>query len=205
MKRLGLGRPFLSAVELRDTLTNKGLPPLRCAIEVTSVAKAQKWPFHDIRQVVHDFPLPDYSSLLDIVAHAIAPLPHRAQLEVLGKSLSLCFHAASEEGAPNPEMRQVVIDLIGSLSMALGKTCSTGAPPLGPPSTPPTPTWDDASATPHDEDDTLLMVAPHSKEPAPPAAPEASAEGALPAPAPKKGKGRGKAKPPTTVAPTPPA
>ena len=186
-RRSGFTKPFLSAVEFRDALASKGLPPLRCAIKVTSVAKASRWPFHDIRQVVYDFPLPDYSPLLDIVAHAVAPIPRKDQIGVLGKSLSLCFHAASGKGAPNPEMRQVLIDLIGSLSAVLGSTRSSGAYPPDPPPT------DDAQPAPK----------PQSDEPDLLAAPEASAEEAPPGRAPKKEKGKGKAKLPNTTDPTP--
>ena len=124
-KRSGFTKPFLSAVEFRDALARKGYPPLRCTLEVASVAQASRWPFHDIHQVVHDYPLPDYSPLLDDIAQSIAPIPRKDQLGVLGKSLSLCFHAASEEDAPNPEMRQALINLIGSLSAVLGSTRSS--------------------------------------------------------------------------------
>ena len=186
-RRSGFTKPFLSAVEFRDALANKGLPPLCCAIEVASIAKASWWPFHDIHQVVYDFPLPDYSPLLNIVAHMVVPIPHKDQIGVLGKSLSLCFHAASGEGAPNPEMRQALIDLIGSLSTILGSTRSSGAYPPDPPPT------DDAQPVPK----------PQPDEPDLPAVPEASAEGAPVGWAPKKGKGKGKTKLPNTTDPTP--
>jgi len=39
-KRSGFTKPFLSAVEFWDALASKGYPPLRCALEVASVAKA---------------------------------------------------------------------------------------------------------------------------------------------------------------------
>jgi len=201
MKRLGFSWPFLSTVKYQDALASKGFPPLRCAIEITSVAKARKWPFHDICQVVHNFPLPDYAPLLDVVAHVIAPILCKDQLKVLGKSLSLCFHAASEEGASNPEMYQAVITLIGLLSAALGTTRSTRAPPSGHPPTPLPPTQDKVIDMPWDRDDAQPMPAPQSDEPAPPAAPKATAKGAPPGPAPKKGKGKGKTKPPTATAP----
>src|SRR5712691_7768803 len=138
MKRLGFHCPFLSAVEYRDALASTGLPPLRCAIEVASVAIKMKWPFCDIRKVVHDFPLNDYSHMLDEIAYTLDPAPRPDRLEILGKALSLCFLNASESSTPPPEMRQVVIDLIGSLSAALGATRSTGVPP-GPPPAPPSP------------------------------------------------------------------
>ena len=186
-KRSGFTKPFLSAVEFRDALTSKGFPPLRCAIEVASVAKASRWPFHNICQVVYNFPLPDYSPLLDIVAHAVTPIPRKDQIGVLGKSLSLCFHAASGERAPNPEMHQALIDLIGSLSAVLGSTRSSGAYPPDPPPT------DDAQPAPK----------PQSDEPVLPAAPEASAKGAPLGRAPKKGKGKGKTKLLNTTDPTP--
>ena len=194
LKRLGFHQPFLSAIEFRDALASKGLPPLRCAIEVASIAKAMKWPFHDIRKVVYDFPLPDYAPLIDAVAQTIAPIPQKDQLAVLGKTLSLCFLAASEEGGANPEMRQAVIDLIGSLSAALGATCSTRAPPLGPPpAPPPPPSQEEMADMTWVEDDVQPMPTPHSEEPA------------LPGPAPKKGKGKGKKKSPATMPPTPAA
>ena len=153
LKRLGFSKPFLSAVEFRDALTSKGHPPLRCAIEVASLVKASRWPFHDIRQVVHDFPLPDYAPLLDVIAHAMAPIPQKDQIGILGKSLSLCFLAASDEGAPNPEMCQALINLISSLSVALGSTRSSGAHPPGPPPTPPSHILEDMADTPRYEDD----------------------------------------------------
>jgi len=201
-RRSGFTKPFLSTVEFRDALASKGLPPLRCTIEVASVAKANWWPFHDIRQVVYDFPLPDYSPLLDVVAHAVAPIPRKDQIGVLGKSLSLCFHTASGEGAPNPEMRQVLIDLIGLLSAVLGSTRSSRAYPSDPPPTSP---LDDAMPTPWAEDDAQLAPEPQSDEPALQVVPDALAEGAPLGRAPKKGKGKGKMKPPTTAAPTPTA
>jgi len=203
-RRSGFTKPFLSTVEFQDALASKGLPPLHCAIEVASVAKASWWPFHDIRQVVYDFPLPDYSTLLDIVAHAVTPIPCKDQIGVLGKSLLLCFHAASGEGAPNPEMHQVLIDLIGSLSAVLGSTRSSGAHPPDPPPTSP-PSGVDAIPTPWDEDNVLPVPEPQSDEPALPAAPKASAEGAPLGQALKKGKGKGKMKPSTTADPTPTA
>jgi len=201
LKRLGFTKPFLSTVEFRDALASKGLPPLRCAVEVASVAKASRWPFHDIHQVVHDFPLPDYSPLLDAIAHSITPIPCKDQLRVLGKSLLLCFYTASDEGAPNPKMCQALVDLIGSLSTVLGSTCSSQACPLNLPPTLPS----QVTATPWDEDDTQPVPEPRSDEPALPAAPEALAAGAPLGPAPKKGKGKGKMKPLTAMAPTPSA
>jgi len=204
-KRSGFTVPFLSAVELQVVLTSKGLPPLRCALEVASIAKASRWAFHNIHQVVHDFPLPDYSPLLNVVAHAIAPIPRKDQLGILGKSLSLCFHTASGEGAPNPEMHQALIDLIGLLSAVLGSTCSSGAHPSDPPPTSPSQIWDDATDMPWDEDDAQPAPDPQSDKPALPAAPEALAKGAPLGPALKKGKGKGKTKPPTTAAPIPTA
>ena len=201
LKRSGFTKPFLSTIEFRDVLASKGFPPLRCAIKVASVANASRWPFHDIRQVVHNFPLPDYSPLLDDIAHSIAPIPRKDQLGVLGKSLSLCFHAASDEGAPNPEMCQALIDLIGSLSAVLGSTCSSRARPLDPPPMLPS----QATAIPWDEDDAQPAPEPRSDEPALPAAPKALAAGAPLGPAPKKGKGKGKTKPLTATAPTPSA
>ena len=204
-RRSGFTKPFLSAIKLWDALASKGLPSLRCAIEVASIAKASRWPFHDIRQVVHDFPLPDYSSLLDVIAHAIAPIPRKDQIGVLGKSLSLCFHAASDEGAPNPKMRQALINLISSLSAVLGSTRSSGAHPSNPPPTSPPQIRDNATPTPWDEDDAQPTPEPHSDKPALPAAPKASAEEVPLGKAPKKRKGKGKVNPPTTVAPTPTA
>ena len=200
-KRSGFTKPFLSAVEFQDALANKGYPPLRCALEVASVAKASRWAFHNIHQVVHDFPLPDYSPLLDVISHAIAPIPRRDQLSVLSKSLSLCFHAASDEEAPNPEMRQALVDLIGSLSAVLGSTRSSRARPLDPPPTSPS----QATVIPWDEDDAQPAPEPRSDEPALLAAPVAEATGAPLGLAPKKGKGKGKAKPLTATAPTPSA
>src|SRR5260221_6529404 len=91
MKRLGFHRPFLSAVEYRDALASKGLPPLRCAREVASVAIKMKWPFCDIREAVHDFPLNDYSHMLDEIAYTLDPAHRPDRLEILGKGLSLCF------------------------------------------------------------------------------------------------------------------
>jgi len=75
LKRLGFSWPFLSTVEYQDALASEGYPPLHCALEVASIAKASCWPFHDICQVVRDFPLPDYAPLLDVIAHMIAPVP----------------------------------------------------------------------------------------------------------------------------------
>src|SRR5882672_11955658 len=91
MSRLGFRRPFLSAVEYRDALARKGLPPLACALEVASVASKMKWPFHDIQEVVHDFPISDYGSMLTDIAYTLDPAPHQDRLEILGKALSLCF------------------------------------------------------------------------------------------------------------------
>ena len=183
-KRCGFSEPLLSAVELRDALAKRDLPPLRCAIEVASIARASRWPFHDIREVVYDFPLPDYAPLLDDIARTIEPIPRQDQLGILGKSLSLCFHAASDEGAPNLEMRQALIDLIGSLSAALGATRSSGAHPSGPPPTPPFHAEEAPADPPADETDT---------QPPPTSRPKTG------------GKGKGKAKAPTVTAPTPAA
>jgi len=203
VKRLGFGWPFLSAVKYQDTLASKGLSPLHCTIEVTSIAKAMKWPFHDICQVVHNFSLSNYAPLLDEVTHTIVPILCKDQLEILGKSLSLYFHAASEKEASTPKMCQVVIILIGSLSAALGATCSTGAPPPGHPPTLPISIWSKAADTPWDGDNVQLMPGSWSEEPAPLAAPNTSAERVPPGPAPKKGKDKGKMKPMTAMAPTP--
>ena len=67
-KRLGFARPFLSAVKLRDVLLCRGFPPSHVALEIASIASAMRWPFHDIHQVVYDFPLPDFTPLVDTIA-----------------------------------------------------------------------------------------------------------------------------------------
>jgi len=193
LKRLGFRRPFLSAVAFRDALASEELPPLRVAREVASLSQAMKWPFYDIREVVHDYPLPDYAPLLETIAKVIAPLPPPDQLEILSKSLSLCFHACSEAGVAHHETRKAVVDLIGSLSVALGTTRPVLGPPTGPPPAPPVPTRDTTAKPLQYVDDVRPLPKPQLDEPAPPG------------PAPKKGKGKGKPKPLTVIAPIPTA
>src|SRR6266581_1434921 len=67
-RKLGFTKPFLSTIELRDALLRRELPPYRIALEIASIANAMRWPFHDILQVVHDFPLPDSAPLIDLIA-----------------------------------------------------------------------------------------------------------------------------------------
>ena len=119
LKRLGFRRPFLSAAKYWDALAGQDLPPLQCAIEVTTLSMAMKWPFHDIQEVVHDYPISDYGSMLNDITYTLDPAPRQDRLEILGKALSLCFMDASASGTSSPEMCCAVINLIASLSAAL--------------------------------------------------------------------------------------
>src|SRR6266704_2929448 len=217
-RKLGITRPFLSAVELRDELFRRELPPYRAALEIASIASVMRWPFHDILHVVHDFPLPDFAPLVDSIADTLQPISYRDQLSVLTKSLSLCIHAATAAGTAPPQTRQAVIDLIGSLSASLGATRGTAAPlaghppahtpPPGDPVTsaswfeedpPPDPTSAEAADPPADPD-----AAPAAPPPSGGAARATAADGTPRAQRPKKRKGKAAAPPSTaTAAPIP--
>ena len=113
-------------------------------------------------EVVHDFPLPDFAPLVDSIADTLQPISYQDQLSVLTKSLSLCIQAASAAGTAPPETRQVVIDLIGSLSASLRATRSTAAPPVEPPPTY-SPSGDPVPSAPWFEEDPPLTQPPWRK------------------------------------------